>query len=263
MYDFSLPGRRPADEASAAAQHLLLLDAELYEVLVEQLGGEGPDDFLLLSDLSTTWGTDYRAQPLAVHVQRNSDNTFRISQHAPATQSLGAAWLISRGADPALFPIKVGAADGPSDVTSAQIEERMRRSTGRYTVLEHGTEPDAYTSWVMLHDSHPGAAERPVLLQIRTDSHVSESYRLREGSFADPQSAQQWLEDHHRTPLPPVAVPDRVHSQLTPGPALPPGSRASAARPAGRRERPAPPVPPTAAPAASPSGAQGGNPRRR
>ncbi|MEY9958790.1 hypothetical protein [Streptacidiphilus sp. MAP5-52] len=239
--DFTFPGWQAADPPSRHRQDLLLMDADRHSVLVRQ--AEEQEDFVLLAEAGPS-ANAYFEQPrtLAVHVVRFPETlTFSIDWHSAPTPALTVAWLVDRGADAAQFRVDVGPEDAPADVTSAQIEERVRRSGSRYTVVEYD-DADPVRSWVLLHDREPAAAERPYLLQLRTEL-ARGGFRVREGSFPDPQSAQQWLEEPGH-PLPPPALPDPVVSAH---PAL---SRAQAARgpvPAGTRAAgiAAAPPPPT------------------
>ncbi|MEY9848458.1 hypothetical protein ABH940_005561 [Streptacidiphilus sp. BW17] len=228
--DFAFPDWRPADPPSRHRQDLLLMDADRHSVLVRQ--AEEHEDFVLLAEPGPS-ANAYFEQPrtLAVHVVKFPETmTFSIDWHSAPTPALTVAWLLDRGADENQFRVDVGPEDAPADVTSAQIEERVRRSGSRYTVVEYD-DSDPVRSWVLLHDRESAAAARPYLLQLRTEL-ARGGFRLREGSFPDPQSAQQWLEAPGGQPLPPPVLPDPVVS------ARPAFSRAQAARnpmPAGAR----------------------------
>jgi len=212
--DFTLPGFSPADNRSRHRQDTLLLDEGRYSAIARQ--DDGDQDFVLLAEPGLPGSSYYEhMRTLAVHVVRDPAlHTFTIDWHSAPTTALTVAWLLERGAEEEHFRVDVGPEDAPADVTSAQIEARIRRSGSRYTVVDSDdTEP--LRSWVLLHDREPAASARPYLVQIRTEL-ARGGFRLREGSFADPQSAQQWLEDP-RQPLPPPVLPDPVlHAQAVP-----------------------------------------------
>lgn len=205
--DFTLAGWQPADEQTRHYQDTLILDAGRHDPLVHQETGD--EDFVLLAEPCPTAGPYYQQQrTLAVHVVRHPvSRLFSIDWHSAPTTALTVAWLLERGADEDLFRAPAGPEDAPADVTSAQIEDRVRRSGSRYTVVE-SDDGDPVRSWVLLRDREPAASALPFLLQVRTEL-ARGGFRLREGSFPDPQSAQQWLEEPNR-PLPPPVLPDPV-----------------------------------------------------
>ncbi|WP_051816690.1 hypothetical protein [Kitasatospora sp. NRRL B-11411] len=183
MPDFNLPGRRPADAASAEAQVQFLAAEDAYELLTEvHLDHDGgAEDFLLFADVS-----GYSA--VAAHLHHGEDGkTFTLATETLPTFALAAAWLVQRGAETDSFLDRSGHPGAPADARSASAAARLLESGSRYRLVDHG-------------------AERPFLLHLETVD-PDRGYKLREGSFSSPQEAQQWLENR-RTPLPPVADGD-------------------------------------------------------
>ncbi|MCG6497069.1 hypothetical protein [Kitasatospora sp. A2-31] len=197
MPDFNLPGRRPADAASAEAQVQFLAAEDAYELLTEvHLDHDGgAEDFLLFADVS-----GYSA--VAAHLHYGEDGkTFTLATETLPTFALAAAWLVQRGAETDPFLDRSGHPGAPADARSASAAARLLESGSRYRLVDHGAEPGE--TWAMLRDGSAAGAERPFLLHLETVD-PDRGYKLREGSFASPQEAQQWLENR-RTPLPPVA----------------------------------------------------------
>ncbi|MEY9956820.1 hypothetical protein [Streptacidiphilus sp. MAP5-52] len=202
MPDFNLPNLEPADEASARAQKHFLAAAEMYDLLTEVQTGPGGlgDTFVLYEDHGGYFDTGLPA--VAAHLHRGENGTFSLSATRMPAFALAAAWLVGRGADASTFTNASDHRGAPADARSAACTQRLLADPSRYQLSEWGTEP--HESWALLHDGDPAAADRPFLLLLETGS-AERGYVLREGSFATPQDAQQWLEARE-VPLPTVVA---------------------------------------------------------
>ncbi|MFP8941703.1 glycosyl hydrolase [Streptomyces fenghuangensis] len=203
MPDYRLDGLTPADQAAADAKERLDLAGDDFRVLVGHHTADAAHSFLVLHDSSATWGLPGAPQLVSLHIARDLQaGTFRIEEAQHAMLPFAQRWLVARGCDPAAIRLPEGRYSRPADALTTEIEERIVRSGGRYEVLDHHTrDGEPHETWVMVRDTDPGAAQRPVRLFLEEADLDAFTYTVREGAFRDGTSANQWLIDRD-TPLP-------------------------------------------------------------
>ncbi len=212
--DYRLDGFAPADQAAADARDYLDLAGDDFHVLADHHTADAAHSFLVVHDSSATWGVPGAPQLVSLHITRDLQaRTFRIEHAQHAMLPFAQRWLVARGCDPAAIRLPEGRYGRPADALTAQLEERIVCSGERYQILDHHTRDyGPHKIWVMVRDTDPSAAQRPIRLFLEEADLDTFTYTVREGAFQDGVSANQWLTDRD-TPLPEPAqhldTPDR------------------------------------------------------
>ncbi|MFJ1707557.1 hypothetical protein [Kitasatospora sp. NPDC088346] len=202
--DFHFHDWTPADDASADAQDQFLkadwfYAHGTYDFLSRSVSRDSLDEYLIYADRGADWDYPGVNRILCAHIRLDpAERTFTIDKAGRPTFELGAAWLISRGADPAVFRSDVGTPRGPSTLQEAQLLEHLRLFGDRYHVVNHDTDThQQYETWAILKDTtaDPEDQSRLLLLeQWRWDERTCKR-TVRLAEFDSYDAIAEWLED--------------------------------------------------------------------
>ncbi|MEV0188482.1 hypothetical protein AB0I39_08110 [Kitasatospora purpeofusca] len=198
--DFHFHDWKPADEESADAQDQFLkadwfYAHGMYDFLSRSVSRDSLDEYLIYADKGADWDYPGVNRILCAHIRLDpAERTFTIDKAARPTFELGAAWLIGRGADPAVFRSDVGAPRGPSTVQEAELLEHLRLFGGRYHVVNHDTDTHReYETWVILKDTTVDPEDQSRLLLLEQWRWDERTVQLAE--FDSYDAIEEWLED--------------------------------------------------------------------
>jgi hypothetical protein len=201
--DFHLDDFAPADADSEYAEKRFWA-GDLTVLAQHHTTPNGSHSFVVAHDGSVTWGVPGEPQIAAIRVARDlRQNTFNFERTYHSTVSLAQNWLIERGCTPEEIAQVGDDFMKPADDLTAQVEQQLRMSGGRYEVLDSYTSDyDPCETWTLTRDSN--AAREPVRLFLEEGDYETHTYTMREGAFPDEASARQWLDDRDDLlPLPP------------------------------------------------------------
>ncbi|AEW95141.1 MULTISPECIES: hypothetical protein [Streptomycetaceae] len=198
--DLRLDDFEPADADSEYAEQRFRA-GDLTVLAEHHTAPNGSHSFVLAHDRSVTWGVPGEPQILAIKVARDfNQSTFTFESAYHPTVSFAQNWLIERGCPPERISQIGDDFMKPADDLTARIEQRLRTSGDRYTVL------DSYTSdfepcetWTLTRDSV--AAQAPIRVFLEEGDFDAHTYTVREGAFSDEDAARRWLDDRS-SPLP-------------------------------------------------------------
>lgn len=189
--DFRLDGFEPADAVSERAESDLSL-GDLTLLAEHHTAPNGSHSYIVAHDGSVTWGVPGEPQLVAVKIARNlADGTFTLESAHHAQAAFAQNWLAERGCpQEKLIPnddfLK------PADDLTSEAERRVRESGERYQVLDTYTyDSEPCETWALVRDS--SATEQPVRVFLEEADLDAGTYTVREGAFADVQSARAWL----------------------------------------------------------------------
>ncbi|MFB8203122.1 hypothetical protein [Kitasatospora purpeofusca] len=171
----------------------------MYDFLSRSVSRDGCDEYLIYADKGADWDYPGVNRTLCAHISLDpAERTFTIDRAGRPTFELGAAWLISRGADPAVFRSDVGTPRGPNTVKEAQLLEHLRMFGDRYHVLNHDTDTHRqYESWAILKDTTADPADRSRLLLLEQwdwdEGPCRRTVQLAEFDHYD--AVADWLDD--------------------------------------------------------------------
>ena len=238
---FRLDGLEPADAASGHAVNQLW-DDDLTALAEHHTTPNGSHSYIVAHDRSVTWGVPGNPQLIAIKIARDPRlRTFTYESAYHATVAFAQNWLIERGCPTERIGLTHDDLMKPADDHTVQVEQQIRESRGRYSVIDTFTsDDDPCETWTLTHDSQ--ARRLPIRAFLEELDVKSRTYTMREGAFADADDAQLWLDDH-ATPLPepperrrptPLgnAADLRARSAVTRSIAPAPTAAASPARPA-------------------------------
>ncbi|MFJ9110166.1 glycosyl hydrolase [Streptomyces sp. NPDC102283] len=198
--DFRLDDLVPADADSEYAEQQFW-SGDLTVLTEHHPAPHGSHSYVVAHDGSVTWGVPGEPQVAAIKVARNlSLNTFTMETTYHATVPFAQNWLIEQGCPPEQMA-EVGAeAATPADDLTVRIEAEIRESGTRYEVIETDTSDyDPCEAWTLTRDSD--TVQEPIRLFLQEWDVNAYTYTLREGAFADEETALRWLDDRS-TPLP-------------------------------------------------------------
>ncbi|WP_405988384.1 glycosyl hydrolase [Streptomyces sp. NBC_00986] len=206
--DFRLDDFEPADTASERAEEAFW-PGDLTVLARHHTTPYGSHSFVVAHDRSITWGIPGDPQVVAIVVARDlSLNTFTFESAYHATVAFAQNWLIERGCPPEQITQVDGNFMKPADDLTVRIEQQIRESGARYEILaSHTSDFDPCETWTLTRDSSSDQAPIRVFLEEGdVDAHT---YTMREGAFADEDTARNWLEDRSN-PLPQPAYRDEA-----------------------------------------------------
>ncbi|WP_030578030.1 glycosyl hydrolase [Streptomyces anulatus] len=198
--DFRLDDLVPADADSEYAEQQFW-SGDLTVLTEHHTAPHGSHSYVVAHDGSVTWGVPGEPQVAAIKVARNlSLNTFTMETTYHATVPFAQNWLIEQGCPPEQMA-EVGAEGAtPADDLTVRIEAEIRESGTRYEVIETDTSDyDPCEAWTLTRDSD--TVQEPIRLFLQEWDINAHTYTLREGAFADEETALRWLDDRS-TPLP-------------------------------------------------------------
>ncbi|MFF2955671.1 hypothetical protein ACFVVU_30530 [Kitasatospora sp. NPDC057965] len=219
MPDFHFHGWTPADQTSAAAQEDFLqadyFHADgMYEFIARTTSPDDLHEYLIYADKGADWDYPGQSRILSAHIELDTEHrTFNISRARRPTYELAAAWLISRGADPAAFRLALGEPGGPSTPHEAELLEYLLLHGEQYEVVETDTVThQAWETWATLRDCSAEPTDETTLLLLQQQDFDDPGFRSTQlARFAAYSDAEDWL-DTRPTPL----VPARVGSTPVP-----------------------------------------------
>jgi len=151
---------------------------------------------------------------VAVHLVRDrATRTYTVAFATFPGIARAEGWLRTRGAGDLT---RVRGLPAPDDDVTREIEERVRRDFARqdrtYSVMEHA----AHLSRVVFHDRAARDPERTFLAYVEYRAS-SDTYAIREHSFATIDAAVRWATDYQPpdprpAPEPPQSTAARAHS---------------------------------------------------
>ncbi|MET7571248.1 glycosyl hydrolase [Streptomyces sp. NPDC005492] len=238
--DFRLGDFVPADAASERAEEAFW-PGDLTVMAKHHTAPHGSHSFVVAHDRSMTWGVPGDPQVVAIVVAQDlSLNTFTFESTYHATVAFAQNWLIERGCPPEPIAQVDGNFMRPVDDLTVRIEQQIRESGARYEVLASQTSDfDPCETWTLTRDSSTDQA--PIRVFLEEGDPEAHKYTMREGAFADEDTARDWLEDRS-SPLPqPPAYRDEA-AALRAGVALTRSAGVRALPKAGLDARPAPSV---------------------
>jgi hypothetical protein len=193
-------GFEAADDTDTTHRELRINDTDF---LLLKRHHQADSTFALLYDTAAVWDVPGTARLLAVHLARDrASRTFRIRARRMPLLSLAQQWLVARGCPPEALVLGPGSISQPADAATAELEEHLRSSADRYTLVDHYTDDgEPFEAWALLRDSHPAPDTAAFRLIVESADVRAGTYTLREGAFADEQAAWEWLDDRDR-PLP-------------------------------------------------------------
>lgn len=200
VLDFQLQDFEPADTESEYAEQRFA-PGDLTVLAEHHATPHGSHSYVVAHDRSVTWGVPGEPQIAAIKVAQDlAQNTFTFESTYHATVSFAQNWLIERGC-PAERITQVG--DDfmkPADYITDRVEKQIRTSGTQYKVIDSDTtDYDPCETWTLARDSY--AAEAPIRLFLEEGNFDTHTYTMREGAFADENSARQWVNDRS-DPLP-------------------------------------------------------------
>ncbi|MEU3051729.1 glycosyl hydrolase [Streptomyces griseus] len=198
--DFHLDDLAPADADSEYAEQQFW-SGDLTVLTEHHTAPHGSHSYVVAHDGSVTWGAPGEPQVAAIKVARDlSLNTFTMETAYHATIPFAQNWLMEHGCPPEQIA-QVGAEfPTPADDLTVRIEAQIRESGARYEVIESQTSDyDPCEAWTLTRDGD--AVQAPVRLFLEEGDSNTHTYTLREGAFADEETALRWLDDRS-TPLP-------------------------------------------------------------
>lgn len=198
--DFGLDGFKPADAQSQHHQEHIW-PGDLTVLVEHHTQPHGSHSFLVAHDSSMTWGVPGEPQLVAIAIRRDlNQKTFTYEAAHLPTMSLAQNWLIERSCPPDEITQVRHDLMKPADETSLQIEKKIRESGERYTFLDSFTSDyDPAETWTLLRDGQ--ADQAPIRVFLETAHFANQTYTVREGAFADEETARRWLDDRDG-PLP-------------------------------------------------------------
>lgn len=198
--DFDLGGFQPADTDSEQAEGIL--SAGDLKVLVEHHAPDRSHSYAIAHDESATWGVPGAPQLVAVKITRDVDQrTFNLECANHANLPFAQAWLIERGCPPEQIIV----ADGgfmwaAADDLTLRVEQKIRGAGQRYEVLDTETwDDDPCETWTLARDTL--SAQDPIRVFLEQGNPEAFTYTVREGAFADEDTARDWLASRN-SPLP-------------------------------------------------------------
>ncbi|MFB7672692.1 hypothetical protein ACFC26_14905 [Kitasatospora purpeofusca] len=229
---------KPGDPASATTLQRLYVEPALYEVVASQQSTT--EQFLVAADRGAPSAMTGTNRAAGIHLRLDpAARTFHLRMSSAVTYAWAGHWLVERGASPdalaAYHPVPAdpyglgspheptGLLDGgdyafarPGDGATLLVEDRIRRSGSRYTLLgrqmaysggSSGGEREA--NWALLLDRHPRASGRRFLLQLETVHLRNATYTLAEGAFPTERQAREWIDrlDSRNVAPPPATDP--------------------------------------------------------
>ncbi|MFF8805571.1 glycosyl hydrolase [Streptomyces omiyaensis] len=199
-FDFDLDELAPTDDASADAVERFW-SGDLRALSQHHTTPNGSHSFVVAHDQSVTWGVPGAPQVMAIAVARDLNRfTFTLETSYHATVSFAQAWLVERGCPPEKIAKIHGDVVKPADDLTLQVERQIRESGTRYEVLDtHTSDFDPSETWTLTRDTRPSEAAIRVFHEAW--DHVAGTYTMREGAFADVDTARSWLDDRDG-PLP-------------------------------------------------------------
>ncbi|MFD7715942.1 glycosyl hydrolase [Streptomyces sp. NPDC059814] len=198
--DFHLYDLEPADTASQHAEEQFW--AGDFTVLAEHhTARDVSRSFVVAHDASVTWGVPGEPQICAIKVARDlNQNTFTFESSYHSTVSFAQNWLVEHGCPPEHLSQVGDDFIQPADALTTQVEQKLRTSGTRYTVLDSYTSDyDPCETWTLTRDS--SAAQAPIRIFLEEGDFETHTYTTREGAFADESAARHWLDDRN-SPLP-------------------------------------------------------------
>ncbi|MGQ4410467.1 glycosyl hydrolase [[Kitasatospora] papulosa] len=194
VLDFRLDDLAPSDADSEYAEQEFW--AGDVTVLAEHhTTPHGSHSYVVAHDGSVTWGAPGEPQVAAIKVTRDLSLhtfTFELSYHA--TVSFAQNWLIERGCPPGRIAQYGGALMQPADDLTLQVDLQIRESGTRYKLLDSQTSDfDPCEAWTLARDS--SASQTPIRVFLEEGNFSTHTYTMREGAFADVDTARSWLED--------------------------------------------------------------------
>lgn len=219
--DYRLDGFEPASGAVVGD----FLSATQWDDMYTELAAHhtANDSYLLFYDRAAIWdNVPGSAEYVGMHIHRDcAEGTFTFESARQPTVPFTQNWLSNRGCPPEAIELDEPG-PRPADALTSQVEDRLRaNSGGRYTLLEDYTHnPGIFREGVeistLVHDAHPGSAERPYRLFLEETTPSLDTYTVREGAFNSAEAADAWLRDRD-TPLPlaPAPASDTVGRRAT------------------------------------------------
>lgn len=201
----------PADNASRTTERAFF-QGDLALISEHHTGPNGSHSYLLAHDVSATWGVPGEPQLVAIKIARNlADRTFSFEASRHAQAAFAQNWLVERGCPPDRL-VQSDDFLKPADKLTSQAEQQVRESGGRYQILDsHTWDSEPCESWTLVRDSR--ATEQPVRVFLEEADLGAGTYTVREGAFADVQSARAWLyERPDPLPEPPAAAERRARA---------------------------------------------------
>ncbi|MEV3928614.1 glycosyl hydrolase [Streptomyces sp. NPDC049944] len=194
ILDFRLDDLAPSDADSEHAERQFW--AGDVTVLAERHSPpDGSHSYVVAHDGSVTWAAPGEPQVAAIKVARDlSLNTFTFELAYRPTVSFAQNWLIERGCPPERIAQSGGDLMKPADDLTLQVERQIRESGTRYEVLDGKTSDfDPCEAWTLTRDS--SACQTPIRVFLEEGNSSTHTYTLREGAFADVDTARSWLDD--------------------------------------------------------------------
>ncbi|MEV7903053.1 glycosyl hydrolase [Streptomyces anulatus] len=182
--DFHLDDLAPADADSEYAEQQFW-SGDLTVLTEYHTTPHGSHSYVVAHDGSVTWGVPGEPQVAAIF-------TMETAYHA--TVPFAQNWLIEHGCPPEQIA-EVGAGfSTPADNLTVRIEAQIRESGARYEVIESQTSDyDPCEAWTLTRDGE--AVQAPIRLFLEEGDSNAHTYTLREGAFADEETALRWLDD--------------------------------------------------------------------
>lgn len=198
--DFGLNGFQPADIDSAQAEHGLWA-GDLRVLAEHHTAPDGSHSYVVAFDESATWGVPGAPQLVAVSLARDLDRrTFTLETACHASLPFAQNWLIERGCPPDQITTVDGDFMKAAEDLTLRVEQKIRDAGQRYEVLDTQTwDYDPCETWTMARDTL--AAQDPIRVFLEEGNPEAFTYTVREGAFADEDTAQDWL-DSRSSPLP-------------------------------------------------------------
>ncbi|MCE7080157.1 hypothetical protein [Streptomyces sp. ST2-7A] len=221
-----LDGFSPATGRAEEDFDAALLSSDMHQLLAVHHTTDGRHTYLLAYDQAAIWDVPGSPAFLSQHVTRDlTARTFTFDQRHHPLLPLAQNWLHRHGCP--LETLSLSTPDGPvpADDRTRGMENRLRTDLhGRYTLVDHHTVEPVFPdhdgeTWALLHDSEAGSAVSPYLLVVEDLAADLSTYRFREGSFADVDSARHWLATREVPPADTTAdaraAAARSHTTLT------------------------------------------------
>lgn len=216
--DLRLDHLVPADDASNYAYAGVWV-SDLTLLVEHHARRDDSRSYLAAHDGSVTWGTPSDPQVIAIIIERDhAEGTFTFESTYHASLAFAQNWLIEQGCPPEGAAKVPDDSMKPADDLTVQVELQISTSGSQYDVLgTYTSDYDPCEAWTLTRDSR--ASDLPVRLFLDEGDFTTNSYTMREGAFADEESARRWLSSRD-TPLPQPpeyrgdAVALRTHAAL-------------------------------------------------